>query len=90
MCGRAVKNIAKVAAVAAGAYYGLGALGVGGASAGAAGGLSATVGDVGCYNWTGTMRLDSDLPNWSVTINATCADAGKGSFKVIGTMSGNE
>ncbi len=53
-------------------------------------GLSATVGDVGCYNWTGTMRLDSDLPNWSVTINATCADAGKGSFKVIGTMSGNE
>lgn len=44
MCGRAVKNIAKVAAVAAGAYYGLGALGVGGASAGAAGGLSATVG----------------------------------------------
>ena len=37
MCGRAVKTIAKVAAVAAGAYYGLGALGVGGASAGAAG-----------------------------------------------------
>lgn len=37
MCGRAVKNIAKVAAVAAGAYYGLGALGIGGASAGAAG-----------------------------------------------------
>ena len=52
--------------------------------------LSATVGEVTCYSWTGTMRLDSDLPTWSVTINATCADAGKGSFKVIGTMSGNE
>lgn len=52
--------------------------------------LIATAGDVTCNNWTGTMRLDSDLPTWSVTINATCADAGKGSFKVIGTMSGNE
>lgn len=52
--------------------------------------LSATIGDESCYNWMGTMRFDSDLPNWSVTINATCADAGKGSFKVIGTMSGNE
>lgn len=52
--------------------------------------LSATIGDATCFNWTGTMRLDSDLPTWSVTINATCADAGKGSFKVIGTMSGNE
>jgi hypothetical protein len=52
--------------------------------------LAAQVGDVTCNSWTGTMRLDSDLPTWSVTINATCADAGKGSFKVIGTMSGNE
>lgn len=52
--------------------------------------LVAVAGDVTCNNWTGTLRLDSDLPTWSVTINATCADAGKGSFKVIGTMSGNE
>ena len=52
--------------------------------------LVAVAGDVTCNNWTGTVRLDSDLPTWSVTINATCADAGKGSFKVIGTMSGNE
>lgn len=52
--------------------------------------LYATIGDVTCSTWTGTMKIDSDLPNWSVTINATCSEAGKGSVKVVGTMSGSE
>lgn len=52
--------------------------------------LQASVGDATCSSWTGTMRLDSDLPNWSVTINATCSEAGKGAFKIVGSMGGNE
>lgn len=52
--------------------------------------LTATVSPVTCGNWTGTMRIDSDLPDWSVTINATCTEAGKTNLRVIGTMSGSE
>jgi hypothetical protein len=43
-----------------------------------------------CSGWTGTMRIDSDLPDWSVTINATCASGTMMGTQVIGTMSGSE
>lgn len=43
-----------------------------------------------CSSWTGTIAWISDLPSWRVTINATCAETGKETLKVIGTMSGDE
>jgi hypothetical protein len=51
--------------------------------------LSATVGGVNCSQWSGTVTLHSDLPNWSVSINANCTVAGT-TLAVMGTMSGNE
>jgi hypothetical protein len=37
--------------------------------------------------WAGTIRIDSDLPNWSVTINATCPSP---AASIVGTMSGSQ
>lgn len=51
--------------------------------------LSATVGSVSCSQWSGTVRLDSDLPDWSVTINATCTTPNV-TLAIAGTLSGSE
>lgn len=50
------------------------------------GGTSAT----NCGSWTGTVRLDSDVPAWSVTFNATCSDPAAMGLRLVGTMSGNQ
>jgi hypothetical protein len=51
--------------------------------------LYATIGGRLCSSWTGTMRLDSDLPNWSVSIDATCTEAGSEGLRVAGVISGS-
>ncbi len=46
----------------------------------------------GCYAWSGSMNLVSDVPNWKVVVNATCTDtdnSGKPvTAKVAGEFSG--
>lgn len=41
-----------------------------------------------CSQWTGTVTWGSDVPNWSVTVNATCSEAGKSGIRLVGTFSG--
>jgi hypothetical protein len=41
-----------------------------------------------CIQWSGTAKIDSDPPDWSLTINATCATGAP--FSVSGTFSGSE
>lgn len=50
--------------------------------------LSAS-GTYACSSWTGTVRWDREVPNWSVTVDATCSEAGKSSVKVQGTFAGD-
>lgn len=52
--------------------------------------LSANIGANSCAQWTGTMKIDSDLPDWSITINATCSNGMLTGTQVVGTMSGHE
>ncbi|WNG42490.1 collagen-like protein [Archangium violaceum] len=43
-----------------------------------------------CYAWTGTVTWNSDVPSWSVTLDATCSETGKSSIKLVGTFSGDQ
>jgi len=42
-----------------------------------------------CYNWTGTVRWNSDMPSYNVSVDATCSEAGKGNLRIVGTVSGD-
>lgn len=41
-----------------------------------------------CSNWTGTVTWHSEVPAWSVSVNATCSETGKGHIQIVGTYSG--
>ena len=43
-----------------------------------------------CTAWSGTARLDSDVPDWSITLNATCTSGALTGTQVVGSMSGAE
>lgn len=44
-----------------------------------------------CRSWTGSIRIDSDLPSWQVTINAQCfRGSGAPPLSLTGTLGGNE
>jgi hypothetical protein len=43
-----------------------------------------------CTAWTGTMKIDADLPDWSVTVNAVCSTGTLAGTQIAGTMSGSE
>jgi hypothetical protein len=51
--------------------------------------FAATVGTVSCYQWSGTIEITADLPNWSLNINATCTTAST-TLSIIGTMGGSQ
>jgi hypothetical protein len=54
------------------------------------GALAVTIGDQPCAQWAGgTFTLISDLPDWSLAINATCSTPGR-TLQVVGTFSGSE
>jgi hypothetical protein len=40
-----------------------------------------------CSTWSGTVRFDSDIPDWHMTINVTCTAGATASFN--GTLSGH-
>ncbi len=42
-----------------------------------------------CALWTGTLTWHSEVPSWSVTLNATCGESGKGHIQLAGTLSGD-
>lgn len=42
-----------------------------------------------CTQWTGTLTWNSDVPSWSVTLDATCSETGKSGIKLVGTFSGD-
>lgn len=44
---------------------------------------------VACTSWTGTYSV-SAAPTTTITLNATCAESGKGSMQVIGSLTFNE
>lgn len=50
--------------------------------------VSYSRGGQSCYSWTGTVRFDSDVPTWKVTLNLTCSEAGEQTTKLVGTLSG--
>jgi hypothetical protein len=54
--------------------------------------VSLTVNNAGvtCSAWTGTVRLVSDLPTWSISYNVQCSEAGKTGLRVVGIVSGND
>ena len=54
-------------------------------SAGSLSGYTVT----GCYNWTGTVTWTSDLPSYSVSIDATCTQSGRLPTRLQGTISGD-
>jgi hypothetical protein len=41
-----------------------------------------------CFSWTGTLTWNADVPNWEVTFDLTCSEAGKSAIQIVGTMSG--
>ncbi len=43
-----------------------------------------------CYQWTGTVKLDSDVPDWMVEVNLKCASQQTNAFSgtLAGTLSG--
>lgn len=41
-----------------------------------------------CADWTGTMRLDSDVPSWRVSLDLTCDDYDLRDVRLAGTISG--
>lgn len=41
-----------------------------------------------CAQWSGTAKIDSGFPDWSVSINAICTTA-KVSLSIVGSMSGS-
>lgn len=52
--------------------------------------LVSTVDRTVCSDWKGTVRIDSDLPQWGITIDAACAEVGKETLQVVGSIGGNE
>ncbi|MFP2926438.1 collagen-like protein [Pyxidicoccus sp. 3LG] len=42
-----------------------------------------------CSRWTGTLTWHSEVPTWSVSVDATCSEAGKGHIRLVGTLSGD-
>ncbi len=38
---------------------------------------------------SGSVGLNSEVPAWSVSINATCSETGKSSTRIVGTISGD-
>ncbi|WP_237726787.1 collagen-like protein [Corallococcus coralloides] len=42
-----------------------------------------------CNSWTGTVRWDSDVPSYSVSVDATCSESGKSHIRFVGTVSGD-
>lgn len=43
----------------------------------------------GCTAWTGIVTPVSDVPSYSVSIDATCSETGKSAIRVTGTFSGD-
>jgi len=42
-----------------------------------------------CTAWTGTVTWNSEVPSWSITLDATCGETGKSGIRLIGTFSGD-
>ena len=42
-----------------------------------------------CDSWTGTIKWNSDVPSYNVSVDATCSEAGKGNLRLVGTVSGD-
>jgi collagen triple helix repeat protein len=42
-----------------------------------------------CSSWTGSVTWNSEVPSWSVTLNATCSEAGKSDIRFVGTINGD-
>ncbi|WP_426751634.1 collagen-like protein [Myxococcus sp. Y35] len=42
-----------------------------------------------CTSWTGSVTWHSEVPDWSVSVNATCSETGKSHIQVVGTFSGD-
>lgn len=42
-----------------------------------------------CSNWTGTVTWHSEVPAWSVSVNATCSETGKSHIQLVGSYSGD-
>ncbi|RKH00232.1 collagen-like protein [Corallococcus carmarthensis] len=40
-----------------------------------------------CSSWTGTIRWNSDVPSYNVSVDATCSEAGKGGIRFVGSVS---
>jgi hypothetical protein len=47
-----------------------------------------TLGSGGCYAWSGTIDWISDVPSWSVQVNATCTTTGMTGITTNATLSG--
>lgn len=41
-----------------------------------------------CLAWTGTVTVDAEVPDWSVSVNATCSEAGKSAIRLVATIAG--
>jgi hypothetical protein len=42
-----------------------------------------------CSSWTGSITIVRDVPDWAVSVDATCADTGKADIQVKGDFSGD-
>ncbi|WP_239470949.1 hypothetical protein [Archangium violaceum] len=42
-----------------------------------------------CSAWTGTVTWNSEVPSWSVSLDATCSEAGKSHIRLTGTFNGD-
>jgi hypothetical protein len=44
---------------------------------------------INCSAWTGTVRWNSDVPSYSVSVDATCSEPGKGTLRFVGSAFGD-
>jgi hypothetical protein len=42
-----------------------------------------------CSEWTGTVTWNSEVPSWSITLDATCSEMGKSGIRLVGTFNGD-